>query len=248
MLTMDPNALKGMREAGKRLAEVSEILKENIVPGVTGRELDELAEREIRKRNSVPAFKGYGGFPATICFSVNEVVIHGIPADKPVLPGDIVSIDIGLSYRGWYADMAFTVPVGNVSSEKKQLIDVTRKALYEAINIVRAGVYTGDIGEVIEKTVKQQGFCVLRDYTGHGIGRKLHMQPPIFNYGKRGTGVRLRAGQFVAIEPMVIAYEDCSVKVGSDNWSVYSVYKRPSAHFEHTVAVLSEGYEIMTII
>ncbi len=242
------DALKGMREAGKRLAEVSEILKEHISPGVTGRELDEIAEREIKKRNSIPAFKGYGGFPATICFSVNEVVIHGIPGDKPLLPGDIVSIDIGLSYKGWYADMAFTMPVGKVSEEKRRLMDVTEKALYKAISIVREGVYTGDIGEVVEKTVKGAGFCVLRDYTGHGIGRKLHMEPPIFNYGQKGTGPRLKAGQFIAIEPMVVAYEDCTVKVADDGWTVYSIYKKPSAHFEHTIAILKDGYEIMTKI
>ncbi len=245
---IDKKALSGMREAGKRLAEVSEILKENILPGVTGKELDEIAEREIRKRGSVPAFKGYGGFPATICFSVNEVVIHGIPSDKPLVPGDIVSIDIGLSYNGWYADMAFTMPVGKVSEEKQKLMDITKKALVNAISIVKAGIHVGDIGEVVEKTVKEAGFCVLRDYTGHGIGRKLHMEPPIFNYGRKGTGPILKAGQFIAIEPMVVAHRDCTVAVADDKWTVYSIYGKPAAHFEHTIAVLPNGYEILTQI
>jgi len=243
---IDKSALKGMREAGKRLAEVSEILKEHIAPGVTGKELDIIAEREIEKRHSIPAFKGYGGFPATICFSVNDVVIHGIPSDKPLLPGDIVSIDIGLTYNGWYADMAFTMPVGKVSEEKKILMEITEKSLYKAINIVKSGIHVGDIGEVVESTVKSAGFCVLRDYTGHGIGRKLHMEPPIFNYGRKGTGPRLRAGQFIAIEPMVVASDNCTVNVADDGWTVYSTVHKPAAHFEHTIAVLDDGYEIMT--
>ncbi len=242
------NPLKGMKEAGKRLAEVAEILKEHIQPGITGKDLDKIAEEEIKKRGAIPAFKGYGGFPATICFSVNEVVIHGIPSDKPVVPGDVVSIDMGLVYKGWYADMAFTVVVGKMSDEKKKLLEVTQKALIKAISIVKAGIHVGDIGYVIEKTVKDAGFCVLRDYTGHGIGRKLHMEPPIFNYGTPGTGPVLRAGMFIAIEPMVVANPDCSVKVADDGWTVYSIYGKPAAHFEHTIAVLDNGYEIMTIV
>ncbi len=237
-----------MREAGRRLAEVSEILRENIVPGITGLELDEIAEREIRRRGAEPAFKGYGGFPATICLSVNEVVIHGIPGKRPLLPGDVVSVDIGLSYNGWYADMAFTVGIPPLNDEKRLLIEVTEKALYAGISRVRAGATVGDIGYAIQSVVESAGFCVLRDYTGHGIGRRLHMEPAVLNYGIPGKGPKLQEGMFIAIEPMVVAHKDCSVATADDGWAVYSVYNKPAAHFEHTVAVLKDGYEIMTVL
>ncbi len=237
--------LEKMRVAGRQVAEILSLLKERIAPGVTTRELDQLAETECRKRKARPAFKGYGGFPFTICASPNEKVVHGFPDELPLREGDILSIDFGLVYQGFYGDAAITVPVGDVAAETKRLMQVTERSLGLAIDQAIEGRRLSDISHAVQAYVEAEGFSVVREFVGHGIGRELHESPQIPNFGLPGQGPRLKEGMTLAIEPMINAGGP-GVKILEDGWTAVTLDGRPSAHFEHTVAITNHGPEILT--
>jgi methionyl aminopeptidase len=215
-------------------------------PGVTTRQLDELAERRIREAGAEPAFKGYHGYPSTICASVNEQVIHGIPNDRPLGEGDILSIDLGARLDGFYGDSAVTVPIGRVSIEAERLLAVTQASLERAIGVVKAGARVHDIGAAVQQYVEANGFSVVREFVGHGIGTSLHEEPQIPNYGTPGRGSRLAEGMVLAIEPMVNAGK-AAVKVLADGWTAVTRDGSLSAHFEHTVVVTEDGCRVLTL-
>jgi methionyl aminopeptidase len=217
-----------------------------VKPGVSTRQLDELAERRLREAGAEPAFKGYHGYPATICASVNEQVVHGIPNDRPMSEGDIVSIDMGAKLDGFFGDSAVTVPVGKIAPEAERLLTVTKTALDRAVATVRAGARVSDIGAAVQSYVEANGFSVVREFVGHGIGTALHEEPQIPNYGTAGRGPRLAEGMALAIEPMVNAGKP-AVKVLGDGWTAVTKDKALSAHFEHTVVVTEDGCRILTL-
>jgi methionyl aminopeptidase len=238
--------LKRMREAGRLVGEVLTELAAQVTPGVTTADLDDLAEKRIRRAGAVPAFKGYHGYPATICASVNEEVIHGIPSGRRILnEGDVISIDVGASLDGYFGDSAVTLAVGQVSEEAAMLLRVTDESLYKAIEAVKPGGRISDIGHAVQKHVEAYGFSVVREFVGHGIGQKMHEEPQVPNYGEPGRGPRLTEGMVLAIEPMVNAGK-AAVKVLADGWTAVTRDGSLSAHFEHTVAVTAEGPWILT--
>ncbi|NTV53544.1 MAG: type I methionyl aminopeptidase [Candidatus Firestonebacteria bacterium] len=235
-----------MRVAGKIVAEVLHGMQARVKPGVSTAELDRWAEQLIVGRKAVPAFKGYRGFPATLCTSLNGEVVHGIPSAARVLKdGDIVSVDVGVRYREWYADAAWTYPVGAITAEAERLLKVTRESLELGIAQALPGKRLMDIGHAVQTHVEEAGFSVVRDFVGHGIGRELHEDPQIPNFGNAGQGVKLKAGMVLAIEPMVNAggYE---VRVLADGWTTVTQDGSLSAHFEHTVALLDGQAEVLT--
>jgi methionyl aminopeptidase len=235
-----------MHEAGRLVGSVLTDLAATVAPGVTTGDLDVLAEKQIVAAGAKPAFKGYHGYPATICASINEEVIHGIPSGRRVLQeGDIVSIDVGVSLDGYYADSALTLPVGHVSEEAATLLRVTDEALYKAIEKVRPGARVSDLGHAVQHHVESYGFSVVREFVGHGIGQRMHEEPQIPNYGEPGHGPRLAAGMVLAIEPMVNAGKP-DVKLLADGWTAVTKDRRLSAHFEHTVAVTAGEPWILT--
>jgi methionyl aminopeptidase len=235
-----------MREAGRLVGEVLTELAAHVAPGVTTADLDELAERRILRAGATPAFKGYHGYPATICASVNEEVIHGIPSGRRVLnEGDVISIDVGASLDGYFGDSAITLAVGKVSEEAATLLRVTDESLYKAIEAVKPGGRISDIGHAVQKHVEAYGFSVVREFVGHGIGQKMHEEPQVPNYGEPGRGPRLTEGMVLAIEPMVNAGKP-AVKVLADGWTAVTRDGSLSAHFEHTVAVTADGPWILT--
>jgi methionyl aminopeptidase len=236
-----------MRQAGRIVAKVLEVIENRIKPGVEFIELDRLAESTIRKSGARPAFKGYKGFPATICASPNETVVHGIPGKQRLQEGDIISIDVGAEYKGYFGDMAATFPVGEVSDTAKRLIETTRASLLKGIEKCLDGGYLYDISNAIQTEAENAGFSVVREFVGHGIGREMHEEPQIPNYGTPGRGPRLKNGMVLAIEPMVNV-GDYRVEILDDNWTVVTVDKSLSAHFEHTVAITENGPEILTVI
>lgn len=236
-----------MRVSGRMVAEILQLLKENVRPGVTTRELDNLAESETRKRKARPAFKGYGGFPFTICASPNEKVVHGFADDVPLREGDILSVDFGLIYDGYYGDSAFTVAVGSVDDEAQALMEVTEASLERAIAKAVHGNRLGDISYAVQGYVESFGFSVVREFVGHGIGTELHEDPQVPNFGRSGQGLKLKEGLVLAIEPMINAGE-AGVKILADGWTAVTCDGRPSAHFEHTVAIGPNGPEVLTRI
>ena len=237
-----------LKEAGHIVALCLEALKEHVKPGVTTMELDQICEKIILENGGVPSCKGYEGYPCTICASVNEVVVHGIPSKKQRLKeGDIVSIDLVAGYKGYHGDSAYTYKVGKVSPEKEQLLAVTEKALYEGLSKVREGAHLGDVSAAIGAYINQYGYGIIDQYTGHGIGREMHEDPVIFNFGTAGTGPVLKEGMVLAIEPMVsLGTKD--VRILKDGWTAAIKDGKPSAHFEHTVVVRKDGYEILTML
>jgi methionyl aminopeptidase len=237
--------LKLMRYAGGVVAQALQAVAAAVRPGVTTLELDRVAERVIRGAKCVPAFKGYHGFPATICASVNEEVVHGIPGLRRLKDGDIVSVDVGAVYQGYYGDAAATYPVGDVNPEALRLIRVTRESLAIAIEKVAVDNHLSDISHAVQSYVESNGFSVVRSYVGHGIGDQMHEEPQIPNFGRPGRGPRLKAGMVLAIEPMVNA-GDWQVETLADNWTVVTLDRKWSAHFEHTVAVGAEKPEVLT--
>jgi methionyl aminopeptidase len=238
--------LEKMREAGRLVAEVLTELSAIVAPGVTTADLDALAEKRIVAAGAIPAFKGYHGYPATICASVNEEVIHGIPSGRRVLQaGDIISVDVGASLDGYYGDSAVTLPVGPVSEEAATLLRVTEESLYLAIERARAGNRVSDIGHAVQRHVEGFGFSVVREFVGHGIGERMHEEPQVPNYGEPGRGPRLSEGMVLAIEPMVNAGRQ-AVKVLADGWTAVTRDGSLSAHFEHTVAVTAGDPWILT--
>jgi methionyl aminopeptidase len=235
-----------MREAGRLVGEVLTELASQVAPGVTTADLDLLAEKRIAQAGAIAAFKGYHGYPATICASINDEVIHGIPSGRRVLnEGDVISLDVGASLDGYYGDSAITLPVGQVSEEAATLLRVTEEALYRAIERVRPGSRVSDIGHEVQKHVEAYGFSVVREFVGHGIGQRMHEEPQVPNYGEPGRGPRLAEGMVLAIEPMVNAGKP-AVKVLADGWTAVTRDGGLSAHFEHTVAVTADGPRILT--
>jgi len=237
-----------MREACRISAGALALIGKAIEPGVTTAELDRLAEEYIRSQGATPNFKGYNGYPATACISINNEVIHGIPtAKRKICAGDIVSVDLGALFEGYHGDNAATFACGDISPKAQRLIDTTRESLYEGIKMARAGGRIGDISFAIQSYVEARGYSVVRDFVGHGVGTSLHEAPEVPNFGTAGRGVRLMPGMTLAIEPMVNA-GNYDVKVMPDGWTVLTKDGSLSAHFEHTVAITSEGPQIMTKI
>ena len=238
--------LEKMRAAGRLVGEVLTELSAMVAPGVTTADLDEAAEKRIRDAGAAPAFKGYHGYPATICASINEEVIHGIPSGRRILnEGDVISIDVGASLDGYYGDSAVTLPVGPVSEQAATLLRVTEESLFKAIERVKVGGRVSDIGHAVQKHVEAFGFSVVREFVGHGIGQRMHEEPQVPNYGEPGRGPRLAEGMVLAIEPMVNAGGP-GVKVLQDGWTAVTEDRSLSAHFEHTVAVTADGAWILT--
>jgi methionyl aminopeptidase len=238
--------LERMRAAGRLVGDVLAELASKVAPGLTTADLDEIAEKMIADAGAAAAFKGYHGYPATICASINDEVIHGIPSGRRVLQeGDIVSIDVGASLGGYFGDSAVTLPVGHVSEEAAALLRVTEEALYKAIEHARPGGRVSDISHAVQRHVEAYGFSVVREFVGHGIGQRMHEEPQVPNYGEPGRGPRLAEGMVLAIEPMVNA-GTAGVKVLADGWTAVTRDKSLSAHFEHTVAVTAEGPRILT--
>lgn len=238
--------LQKMREAGKVTAAVLKLMTKLVKPGISTLELDAAAEKTIRSFGATPLFLGYYGFPGTICASVNEEVVHGIPKkDRILKSGDIISIDTGARLDGFCSDAAITLGVGEVSDEAQRLMDVTKKSLYKAIGQVKPGKRLGDVEHAVETFAKQNGVGVVRDYCGHGIGRNMHEEPSIPNFGKPGTGPLLEKGMVLAIEPMLTA-GTYRVRELDDGWTVVTADGKYAAHFEHTVAVTANGSEIFT--
>lgn len=235
-----------MREAGRVVAETLQLLVERLRPGLVEKELDEIVRREFTRRGVQPTFLGYHGYPATVCVSINDEIVHGIPGDREIRDGDVVSIDLGCTYKGFVADAAVTVGVGTVSPEAQRLIDVTRESLARGIAAARAGARVGAIGHAVQAYVESQGFSVVREYVGHGVGRQMHEDPQIPNYGSPDTGPVLRPGMVIAIEPMVNA-GDWRTKRDSDNWTVRTADGSLSAHFEHTLAITEGEAEVLTL-
>lgn len=237
-----------MKEACRISAGALQLIGKSIEPGITTAELDRIAEKYIRGEGAIPNFKGYSGYPATACISINNEVIHGIPSSsRKIKSGDIVSVDLGASINGYNGDNAATFAVGEISEEAKRLIEATRESLYEGIKAAVAGGRIGDIGYAISKYVEARGFSVVREFVGHGIGTKLHEAPEVPNYGTAGKGIRLLPGMTIAIEPM-INQGLSGVKTLSDGWTVVTSDGSLSAHFEHTVAITSDGPQIMTLV
>lgn len=240
--------LELMRKAGRITAQILEEMCQMAKPGISTGELDKFAEKRIYELGAVPAFKGYHGFPACVCISVNEEVVHGIPSTKKILKdGDIVGLDFGVSYEGWYGDSARTVAIGSISSEAQKLVDATRESLRLGIEQCREGNRVFDIGHAVQKYVEDFGYGVVREFVGHGIGRALHEEPQVPNYGPKGKGPVLKVGMVLAIEPMINAGSH-EVKVLKDGWTAVTVDRSLSAHFEHTVAITPKGPEILTRI
>ncbi len=237
--------LEIMRDASRIVHEVLQELKAACRPGVQTAELDHIAETRTRALGAEPAFKGYRGFPGSLCASINEEVVHGIPGKRELVEGDIIGLDFGALYNGYYGDAAITVSIGKVSPEVETLLQVTEESLYLGIEQMLPGNHLSDISRAIQKHAEGHGFSVVRELGGHGIGQRLHEDPMVLNYVVNGRGIRLKPGLVLAIEPMVNMGTD-KVRILSDNWTVVTVDGRPSAHFEHTVAITDQGPEILT--
>jgi methionyl aminopeptidase len=240
-----PEEIEKMAAAGRILTRCHEMLRRKARPGVTTGELDEAAERFIRSQGAEPAFKGYRGFPGSICASPNSMVVHGIPGGYQLSRGDVLSLDIGVILDGWVADAAITHPIGPVTPIARRLLATTRAALFDAVEQCRAGARLGDVSHAVQRRVEADGFSVIRSLVGHGIGRDMHEDPQIPNFGQPGTGPELLEGMVLAVEPMVNAGGP-DVRMGGDNWAVFSRDGSLTAHFEHTVAIEADGPRILT--
>ena len=234
-------------EGGKILAKIMKELQNQVRPGITTKELDRVAETLILKSGGECSFKGYEGFPACLCTSINEEIVHAVPSDRVLREGDILTLDLGIFYKGFHTDMAVTLPVGRVEPESLRLIRVTKKALKRGLKKVSVGNTLGDIGNTIQRYVESQGFNVVRDLCGHGIGRNLHEEPKILNYGKRHTGEEIKEGMVFCIEPMV-TMGDWKIKKTSDGYGYQTEDGSLSAHFEHTIAVTKDGVKVLTLL
>ena len=235
-----------MKEAGKIVGGTLELLIDRLRPGLVERELDEIVRKEFEKRDVIPTFLGYQGYPATVCVSVNDKIVHGIPGDYEIMDGDVVSIDLGCTHKGFVADSAVTVGVGNVSAKAQKLIDVTKESVWRGIRAARGGSCVGEIGHAIQTYAEGEGYSVVREYVGHGVGREMHEDPQIPNYGRRESGPVLRPGMVIAIEPMV-NIGGWRTKRDSDDWTVRTVDGSLSAHFEHTLAITDGEPEVLTL-
>lgn len=245
VILKQPDEIDKARASNRIVAEVLSVLREKVKPGVTTRELDKIAEGVTEKRGARPAFKGYRGYPYSLCTSVNEEVVHGMPSNRILVEGDIIGLDFGVCYQGLYGDSAITLPVGSASEHAVRLMQVTEQSLYAAINQACDGNRLGDISAAVQETVEAAGYSVVRDFVGHGIGKNMHEDPQIPNFGKKGRGIELKRGMILAIEPMVNAGK-YKVKILSDGWTVITVDGSLSAHFEHSVAITDNGPEILS--
>ena len=235
-----------MKTAGRVTYETLKLIEENVKPGVTTRELDRLAERYIKSCGCTASFKNYGGFPGSICASVNSEIIHGFPSDVPLREGDILSVDVGACYKGYHGDAARTFAVGKISNEAQRLIDVTKQSFFEGIKFAAEGYRISDISKAVQDYAEENGFSVLRDYCGHGLGRELHEDPEIPNYVTKERGIRIRPGMCLAIEPMIFAGGK-EYYVGDNEWSVLSVDGSLGAHYENSVLITNNGPYLLTL-
>ncbi|MDE5715066.1 MAG: type I methionyl aminopeptidase [Anaeroplasmataceae bacterium] len=237
-----------LKEAGRIVALCHEEMKKQVRPGISTQELNDICEKIILSHGATPSFKGYGGFPSAVCASVNEVVIHGIPNKKTILKaGDIIAIDIGACYKGYHGDSAWSYAVGQISEKDKLLLEVTHDSLFKGLEQIREGAHLGDVSAAIGNYATSYGFGVVEEFTGHGVGKKLHEDPPIFNFGIAGTGPILKEGMVLAIEPMINAGTK-RVRVLKDGWTTVTRDNSKSAHYEHTIVVRKNGYEILTTL
>ncbi|MCF7878655.1 MAG: type I methionyl aminopeptidase [Candidatus Omnitrophica bacterium] len=244
---MNKEDLKSLKKAGYALSLILKKLKKFIKPGVTGLDINNFAE-EFLKSNFPDcnlSSKGYGGFPASVCVSFNDNIIHGIPSEKEAKKGDIIKVDIVVDYKGWHADSAYSYIVGKVSKQEKKLVKTTKKALDEAIKVARVGNTIGDIGYIVQNVIESQGFSVMRKYCGHGLGKAMHEAPSIPNFGTPGEGAKLEEGMIIAIEPMAFI-GDCEVEVATNGWDVYAKDKSQTAHFEHTLLIRKSKPVVIT--
>ena len=239
-----PDEIKKMKRSCQIIGDMLRMLEEKIYIGMTTRELDRLAYEYITAHGAKPNFLGYHGFPGTICVSIDEQVVHGFPSERRIKEGEIVSIDTGCVLDGYHADAARSFIVGNTTPEKKRLVEVTKECFFKGVEAIRIGAALGDVGHAIQTHAESNGFSVVRDMIGHGIGRSLHEDPPVPNYGKKGVGVRIRQGMTLAIEPMINMGD---YKVIIDGWDCYTADYKPSAHYENTVAITENGVEILTL-
>jgi len=240
-----PDEIVKARASNRIVAEVLSALRSKMKPGITTRDLDRTAEGIVEKRGAKPAFKGYRGYPFSLCASVNEEVVHGMPSNRVLVEGDIVGLDFGVLYGGYYGDAAITLPVGKVSKQAAMLMQVTEQSLYAAIEQAKNGNRLGDISAAVQENVESGGYSIVRDFVGHGIGKSLHEDPQIPNFGKKGRGIELKKGMILAIEPMVNA-GNYKVKILADGWTVVTEDGSLSAHFEHSVAITEDGPEILS--
>jgi len=243
--------IKIMRESGKILAEILRLLSSKIKPGISGDELEKIAKKEIKKYKVIPSFKNYVisstiiPFPSIICLSINDEIVHGFPFKKIIKEGDIVGIDMGVKYKGFHSDSAMTVGAGKISKKARKLIEVTKESLFKGIEQVKSGNRIGDIGFAVQKCAEKNGFSVVRNLVGHGVGRSIHEPPEVPNFGNKKTGLKLCSGMTFAIEPM-LNEGSYDIKCDNDGWTIRTIDGKLSAHFEHTIAVTDSGYEILT--
>ncbi len=245
VILKQPDEIDKARASNRIVAEVLSVLREKVKPGVTTWELDKIAESVTETRGAKPAFKGYRGYPYSLCASVNEEVVHGMPSNRVLVEGDIIGLDFGVCYQGLYGDSAITLPVGRVSEQATRLMQVTEQSLYSAIHQACDGNRLGDISAAVQETVETAGYSIVRDFVGHGIGKSMHEDPQIPNFGKKGRGIELKKGMILAIEPMVNAGK-YKVKILSDGWTVITADGSLSAHFEHSVAITDNGPDILS--
>lgn len=236
-----------MKKAGRLVAESHELVRKHIKPGITTKELDQIVEDFLKSQSAIPTFKGYNGFPYSICASVNEEVVHGMPGERKLKEGDIISVDIGATFEGYVGDSAKTFFVGEVDDEKRRLVEVTRQSFYEGIKFAKESFRLSDISHAIQEYAESAGFSVVRDYVGHGVGKNMHESPQIPNFGKPGKGPRLQQGMVLAIEPMINA-GTYNVKVLDNDWTVVTLDGKPSAHYEHTIAITDGEPELLTVL
>lgn len=234
-----------LKKAGEIVGQTHHYLEKYIKPGITTRELDRLAEEYILSVGATPSFKGLYGFPGSICISVNEEVVHGIPGDRVLKDGDIVTLDIGACWKGYHGDSAWTYPVGKISKKKQELLKHTEEALFEGLSVIKEGCRVGDIGYAVEQYANKYKLGVVKELVGHGVGSKVHEEPDVPNYGKKGTGPVLKAGMVIAVEPM-LNMGTADIFMLDDDWTIITADDLPSAHYEHTVLVTKEGYTILT--
>lgn len=242
-----PEEIEVMREAGRIVALTHQELKKHIAPGITTIELDAIAENFIRQHDAIPSFKGYNGFRGSVCASVNEELVHGIPSERKLNEGDIISLDIGAKFGGYHGDSAWTYGVGKISLENQELLDVTEQSLYKGLAEAKPGERLSNISHAIQQYAESRNFSIVREYVGHGVGKDLHEDPQVPHYGPPNKGPRLRPGMVLAVEPMVNAGMRY-VKTLPDNWTVVTVDGKMCAHFEHTIAITETGYEILTAL
>lgn len=242
-----PEEIEVMREAGRIVALTHQELKKHIVPGITTIELDAIAENFILQHDAIPSFKGYNGFRGSVCASVNEELVHGIPGERKLNEGDIISLDIGAKFGGYHGDSAWTYGVGKISLENQELLDVTEQSLYKGLAEAKPGERLSNISHAIQQYAESRNFSIVREYVGHGVGKDLHEDPQVPHYGPPNKGPRLRPGMVLAVEPMVNAGMRY-VKTLTDNWTVVTVDGKMCAHFEHTIAITETGYEILTAL